>query len=112
MERIGSYELSDQGSNPCRDAKHASLAKWYGNRLLIYVPKVRFLQEVPNMEDWVSGRNQQFAKLSYCQRYRRSESFIFRQNMAGYTVSSSRADCKSVAFGLGWCDSITCHQIT
>ena len=31
-------------------------------------------------------------------------------NMGSYTVVSSGADCKSVVFGLGWCDSITPHH--
>lgn len=31
--------------------------------------------------------------------------------MPGYAVSSSRAVCKTVVFGLGWCDSITWHQM-
>lgn len=26
-----------------------------------------------------------------------------------YTVSSSGVDCKSIAFWLGWCNSITAH---
>lgn len=31
-------------------------------------------------------------------------------NMGGYTVDSSGARCKRVAFRLGWCDSITPHH--
>ena len=31
-------------------------------------------------------------------------------NMGSYTVDSSGWDCKSHAFGLGWCDSITPHH--
>ncbi len=30
--------------------------------------------------------------------------------MGVYTVSGSRADCKSVVFGLGWFDSINSHH--
>ena len=42
-----------------------------------------------------------------------SSSILFgpTKYMPGYTVSSSRVDCKSTAFGFGWCDSITWHQM-
>lgn len=32
-----------------------------------------------------------------------------KRNLGSYSVVSSGADCKSVVFGLGWCNSITSH---
>ena len=31
--------------------------------------------------------------------------------MGAYTVDSSGTDCKSVVFGLGWCNSISSHHL-